>query len=324
MIASIAGSAPGRLNGGTLKRLNLLIVIVFAALALTACQEDPRQETPVLLKVGDRSVTLDQFQGEFRHIIPDDQALSATEQGDLKRSFLRQIIDRELTLGEAQRLGIDVSAEELELKIEELRGDYPPGEFEKILQQQGMVLEQWRQDLQTRLQMEKVVRHQVYERVAVEEAEVESYYLENRKEFDRPEQVRARQIVLATEAEGQRVLGMLRQGEHFEAMAREHSLSPDGEQGGDLGFFARGEMPPQFEEVVFTLPTGRLSDLVKTDYGYHIFRVEEKRRAQRLKLEEVRSEIETRLRVEKEQTAYRDWLLALGSQVVIEVDWSQL
>ena len=269
-------------------------------------------------------MTIDQFRGEFSHIIADDQALSAAEQDELKRSFLRQIIDRELTLGEVQRLGIDVSEQELERKIAELRGDYPPGEFEKMLQQQGMVLEQWRQDLKTRLRMEKVIRQQVYDRVVVEDTEIESYYLENRKEFDRPEQVRASQIVLATEADGQRVLGMLRQGEDFGALAREHSLSPDGEQGGDLGFFARGEMPPQFEAVVFTLPIGRLSDLVQTDYGYHVFRVEEKRRAQRLKLEQVRPEIETRLRAEKEQTAYRDWLLELGSRVAIEVDWSQL
>ncbi len=136
--------------------------------------------------------------------------------------------------------------------------------------------------------------------------------------------MRARQIIVAGEEEGQRVLGLLRQGENFADVAQRYSLSPDAEKGGDLGFFARGEMPPQFEEVVFSLPPGRLSDLVKTDYGYHVFRVEEKRRAQRLTLEQVRERIRSRLLKDKEEKAYREWLLGLSGQATIEVDWTLL
>ncbi|NIQ08622.1 MAG: foldase, partial [Gammaproteobacteria bacterium] len=80
-----------------------------------------------------------------------------------------------------------------------------------------------------------------------------AYYEANRKNFDRPAQVRARQIVVADEIEGQKVLDLLRQGEPFAEVAKEYSLSADAEDGGDLGFFARGEMPPEFDEVVFDL-----------------------------------------------------------------------
>ena len=108
-----------------------------------------------------------------------------------------------------------------------------------MLKERGITLEDWRLELEQGLLMEKVVRQMVYSQVRVEDSEIEAYYQEHREEFDRPAQVRARQIVLGSREEGERVLGLLRQGEPFAEVARQNSLSPDAEQGGDLGFFAR-------------------------------------------------------------------------------------
>jgi peptidyl-prolyl cis-trans isomerase C len=160
--------------------------------------------------------------------------------------------------------------------------------------------------------------------VDVIDQEVAAYYEANRKQFNRPAQVRARQILVADEAEGQEVLGLLRQGRPFAEIAAEYSLSPDAEQGGDLGFFARGEMPPEFDEVVFDLPVNRLSDLVKSDYGYHIFLVEEKRKAVRLKKKDVTDEIRAILESQKKEEIYLDWLQEMRARAVISVDWAQL
>jgi peptidyl-prolyl cis-trans isomerase C len=101
-------------------------------------------------------------------------------------------------------------------------------------------------------------------------------------------------------------------------------MSPDAKKGGDLGFFAKGEMPPEFEKAVFSLPVGRLSDLVKSEYGYHVFLVEEKRKAAQLTLEEVRADIRETLLSEKKEQAYQTWLRDLRSQANIEMDWSLL
>jgi peptidyl-prolyl cis-trans isomerase C len=174
------------------------------------------------------------------------------------------------------------------------------------------------------LLIEKVVQKAVYSRLDVSSEDVEQYYKENIKDFDRPDQVRARQIVVSTEEEGQKVLGLLRQGESFAAIAGQYSMSPDAKEGGDLGFFAKGEMPPEFEKAVFSLPVGRLSDLVKSEYGYHVFLVEEKREAARLTLDEMRPEIRETLLTEKKEKAYQDWLRELRSQASIEMDWSLL
>lgn len=303
----------------------LTLILIGSAFVLGACDKPAEEHSPVVLQVAGRSIDMEQFQREIDQLIPDETALSSKEEVvDLKRSFLRQLIDRELTLAEADRLGMTVTPEELEARVSEYRRDYPAGEFERMLGDQQVSIDQWRSDLRDRLRMEKVVEEQVYRRLKVDETELETYYREHRDAFDRPEQVRARQIVVAEETEGQRLLGLLRQGESFASVAKAHSLSPDGEKGGDLGFFARGEMPPEFDEVVFSLPVGRLSDLIKTDYGFHIFLVEEKRPAQKLSLAEVRSTVEDTLLAGKKEQAYQSWLRGLGSRATIEVNWSLL
>jgi peptidyl-prolyl cis-trans isomerase C len=299
-----------------------LFLFLFLLLPFSACQPEEEAAAPVLIHVDGRSVTLEQFQKDFSATLPPGQNLSSEEKEELKRAFLVQVIDRELALAEAENLGITVTPTEVEEALQEYRRDYPAGAFEEMLRERGITLDSWQRELTQNLLMEKVVRQAAYTGVTVEEEEVAAHYQEHREDFDRPEQVRARQIVLSTEAEGQRILGLLRQGEPFAEMARQHSLSPDGEQGGDLGFFARGEMPPEFDAVVFSLPVGRLSDLVKSEYGYHIFLVEERRKAMRLGLDSVQDEIRAELRAEKEDQAYQEWLRKLRVQAAIEVNWS--
>ena len=172
--------------------------------------------------------------------------------------------------------------------------------------------------------MEKLLDEAVYSRIEISEMEVASYYERHRKEFDRPAQVRAWQIVVADEEEGKQILELLRDGRSFSEVAAEYSLSPDSQNGGDLGFFGRGEMPPEFDEVVFKLPVNRLSDLVKTEYGYHIFMVEEKRKASRLKKNDAAEEIRTILEVQKKEELYLAWLQEMRAKAEIAVNWAQL
>lgn len=299
-----------------------LFFLLFVLLMFSACRQKEEAAAPVLIHVDGRPVTVEQFKKDFAATLPPGQNLAPEEKEELERSFLVQVIDRELALAEAEHLGITVTPMEVEEALQEYRRDYPAGAFEEMLRERGITLESWQRELTQSLLMEKVVRQAAYSEVTVEEEEVAAHYQEHREDYDRPEQVRARQIVISSEAEGQRILGLLRQGEPFAEMARQHSLSPDGEQGGDLGFFARGEMPPEFDAVVFSLPVGRLSDLVKSEYGFHIFLVEERRKAMRLELKSVQDEIRAGLRAEKEERAYQEWLGKLRGQATIEVNWS--
>lgn len=306
------------------KHAGKIIGFALLTLLLGACQSQSEDPSPVLLRVDGREVTLEQFRQSFGKSLPPGQKLSEEERDELERSFLVQVIDRELALAQADRLAIKVHPDEHKRAIEEARKEYPAGTFETMLREQGTSLKEWSSELQKDLLMEKMVRQTVYSRLKVSEEEIGQYYNSNAKLFDRPNQVRARQLVVATEEEGQKVLGLLRQGEPFAAIAKKNSLSPDAEQGGDLGFFAKGEMPPEFEKAVFGLVVGRLSDLVKSEYGYHVFLVEEKRKAAHLTLEEVRTEIRETLLAEKQEQAYQEWLRELRGQATIEMDWALL
>ncbi|MDF1580967.1 MAG: peptidyl-prolyl cis-trans isomerase [Desulfuromonadales bacterium] len=278
----------------------------------------------LILIVNGQTLRNDEFEVAFARTLSTGQTVTAKERAELKRAFLVQMIDRKLTLAEAKRIGLAVTPQEVDLALAEHRADYPEDEFNAAIKSRNLTMDQWRVELQEKLLMEKVLRYAVYDQVAPTAAEQRAYYTEHRDDFNRPAQVRARQIVVAEKEVGQRVLGLLRQGEPFAAVAKTYSLSPDAEQGGDLGYFAAGEMPPEFDQVVFKLQPGRLSELIKTEYGYHVFLVDDKRPAQQLTFEDVRDEIYTTLKMQKEEAAYHQWLQGLRAAAQIEVNWDQL
>lgn len=310
-------------------RINRLLVLLLLTLCLLGlafgCSSEPvAEKVPPLIQINDHAISKAEFLTAFEKSLQKDQPLSAIEREELQRSFLVQLIDRELIHDEARRLQISVTDADVEAALEDYRRDYPGASFEAMLQERGMTMAAWREELSDNLIMEKLLEQAVYPSVAVTDEEVAAYYKANRDQFDRPAQVRARQIVVATEADGQKVLGQLRQGRPFAEVAAEYSLSPDAQQGGDLGFFARGQMPPEFDNVVFDLPINHLSDLVKSDYGYHIFLVEEKRKATRLSQKDAAGEIRSILAANKKEELYLNWLQDMRVRAKISVDWAQL
>lgn len=300
------------------------IAILLLFVLLAACRG--REELPpqVLLRVANRTVTLEQFLADFDQLLPRDQALPEKEKQALRRSYLAQRIDRELLLAEADRIGLTVSPEELRRVIADHQNDYPPGVLDRTLAEKGQTRLQWQRYLEEELLVGKVFDRMVRQPITVSDAEIDAWYAAHRREFARPEQVRARQITLPDKAEAQRVFDLLHQGLAFKEAARRFSTSPDAEQGGDLGLFARGEMPETFDAALFSLPVGRISEPVQSEYGFHLFLIEEHLQARQLSLEEVRDRIAEQLRRQKEEQRYREWLLALREQAPIEIDWTLL
>ncbi len=303
--------------------LSVLLLLVFGLVA--GCDSEPVAEKSLpLIRINDQDISKVEFLAAFEKNLQKDQSLSGIEREELQRSFLVQLIDRELIHGEARRLDITLTEADVETALQSYRQDYPDNSFETMLQERGLTMQFWREELKESLIMEKLLEQAIYSKVLVADDEVAAYFKANRDQFDRPAQVRARQIVVSDEAEGQEVLGLLRQGQPFADVAAQYSLSPDALQGGDLGFFGRGEMPLEFDEIVFDLPVNRLSDLVKSEYGYHIFLVEKKRKATRLGKKAATAEILTILEGRKKEEVYLGWLQDMRARAVIAVDWAQL
>ncbi|MEW6523962.1 MAG: peptidylprolyl isomerase [Bacillota bacterium] len=155
--------------------------------------------------------------------------------------------------------------------------------------------------------------------VGVSEDEVREYYETHRSDFAMPEMVRARHIMLDTEEKAKEILALLEAGEEFAALAAGYSMDTySAMNGGDLGFFGRGDMAQEFEDVAFTLGIGEISGIVQTFLGYHIILVEERTEARELGFDEVAEDIKLYLDRQNEELAYQSFLADLRQRARIE------
>jgi peptidyl-prolyl cis-trans isomerase D len=154
--------------------------------------------------------------------------------------------------------------------------------------------------------------------------QIERYYNDNIQQYSTPEQVRASHILLKTEGkddaavkkQAEDLLAQIKKGASFEELAKKHSQDEGSAvKGGDLDFFNKGQMVPEFDKVAFELQPGQMSDVVKSQYGYHIIKVTDKRAPTQKTLAEVRSQIEDTLKYEQAQTAAQK----LADQVAAEL-----
>lgn len=142
--------------------------------------------------------------------------------------------------------------------------------------------------------------------VSVSDSEVEEYYNANKERFIGEETVDASHILVKNEDEANELLGKIKSGEiSFEAAASAHSTCPSGQNGGSLGSFGRGQMVPEFEAAAFAMEIGEISDApVKTQFGYHLIKLNGKNKAQTIPLSEIAGEIKEAMLSEKRRTAY--------------------
>jgi peptidyl-prolyl cis-trans isomerase C len=273
----------------------------------------------IVAAVNGDPITLAEFQERFNRAgFKSDQEAGL----EIKEDFLNRLIERKMMLAEAQRRRIKIGLVEINNRIATLHRENGE-DVKETLSRLGIDFEKWKSDIWEELMIERLLARDVYRRVAVSPAEVRRYYREHPAEFEKPEQVRVRQIVLATEDDAKKALELVRQGKDFAAVAREKSTAPEAEKGGDLGYFAEGEMPAEFN-VVFGMQKGGVSGIVKSPYGYHIFKLEDRRRAGKIGLDEAYKGIAEKLRHEKEDKRYRQWLKALRARTKFVVNYEAL
>jgi len=300
-----------------------------ATLLLAGCPESKKPETGVedssIASVDGRAVSRQELERELAQEIDlGGTAPSSLSSKELKRSVLESMFERFLLLRAARDANVSVSTEEVDRELLRLRADYPGDRFNEALAQGRLSLADLREKTTALLTIQKLFREQVYPRVAVTEEEIRVYYEAHPGDFQQPEEVRAAQIVVKTAPEARTIEQQLRAGKDFGEMARKYSLSPDAKAGGDLGFFARGQMPRQFDDVAFRLKVNQISSVVSTNYGFHIFRLLAKRPARKKPLSEVKGQIEQKLVGEKREQAQAEYVKMLRDKAVIKVNEATL
>lgn len=142
--------------------------------------------------------------------------------------------------------------------------------------------------------------------VRVTEEEVKAYYNEHKDDLQAEASVNASHILVDSEDRANELLADIRAGKiSFEDAARQHSTCPSGKQGGSLGDFAQGQMVPEFDQAVFSMEEGELRGPVKTQFGYHIIRLNKKNEASPISYSDIREELYQQVSQEKQQEAYQ-------------------
>jgi peptidyl-prolyl cis-trans isomerase C len=252
----------------------------------------------------------------------------------LRQEAMDQIIDQELVRQAAEKAEIEVSAEEVQAGVDELRSVFKsPASFATRLQNEGFSDEDsYRKHVAGMVAASRYLNGIRASVPKVSDEELETYYRENERRLTFPEQVRVRHILLkwkplgtgddraALRAQMLPILERVRDGEDFTDLARQYSEdSATAVNGGDTGLFHRGQMVPAFERAAFALDVGDVSDPVETPFGVHILRLEERLPPRLVPLEEVRDQLRDHVRNERAEQAVKEQIARLREEAEIEI-----
>jgi parvulin-like peptidyl-prolyl isomerase len=240
-----------------------------------------------------------------------DEALMSATQGrfnqvpaDKQEAFRKQVLDqlvaKELAYGDAKTIGI--------LKSAEFKTEY------------AKIQERAKKEVAIQIWQKKEL-----DKVSVSDKDLKAYYDSNKEEFVQKESVHARHILVKTEDEAKAIIKELQSlkddklKDKFIELAKSKSTGPSGPKGGDLGFFAQGQMVPEFNDKVFSMKVGEITtEPVKTQFGYHVIYLEDKKAKETRKFTEVKSYIEQRLKMEKFKTLMQAKMETLKNKATIK------
>ena len=261
-------------------------------------------------------VALKRELGQFRLETAEGGAIDV-----LRQSVVDDLVARALLLQQARARGIAVGDEQVERAFLALRSEYPGTAFDDLLAQEKLSAAELRARLRDQLTVEKLFQDEVFSRVTVTDEEVARWYAEHPGALDEPERVRASQIVVRTREEAVKIRDEVRRKpQSFADVARRASIAPEGKNGGDLGYFSKGGGMPEVFDVCFRLPLNSVSEVIPSPYGFHLFKVVERKAAAKRTLEQARPVVAERLLREKRARAQEAYVAALRARATVQVD----
>jgi peptidyl-prolyl cis-trans isomerase C len=297
---------------------------------------EPLPETlpDILARVNGETVMRTELEEYIRNL--EGQAgspIPADQRDRIYRGVLDQLVGYKLLLQEAKARKVAVPDADVDARIAEVKKQFPSEDlFMQTLIDRKMTLDQIKADARRDMSIAKLIDAEIAPRIAVKPAQVDDFYKNNPDKFVEPERVRASHILIATaenadaatkaqaKAKAQQILKDLKAGKDFAALARQHSQDPGSAvNGGDLGFFPQGQMVGPFNDAAFSLKPGATSDLVETQFGYHIIRVAEKQPSRTAPLEEMRPRIEEFLKHQNRESETESFVKALRSKSKVEI-----
>ncbi len=270
---------------------NIVVIILVISLHTLIIAEEVDK---IIAKVGDKIITQSELNQEIEkiktaNIIPEEEIT--------QEKILNKLIEDKLIEIKASREGISVDDARVEQQVnqalENILAQFPSeAELNKALRQESLTLEDVKENYRTEIRKniikEKLINTYIMSRIVVSDEEVSNYYQEHKEEFPKHPQmmkigVIKRELTPGEDAESKalerikNIQDEIKNGADFAELARKYSECPSAKHGGDLGYFGRGTMVKPFEDVAFSLNIGEISEPVKTEFGYHLIKLEDKK-----------------------------------------------
>lgn len=277
-----------------------IFIILLLGAALLSCSQrqasqKAEQKGEYLAKVGSATISQGDFYNELDSLPEYARTIFQGENG--KDKFLEEVIKKNILYQQALKEGLDKD----------------PSFTKKVDEFKKLTL------------ISTLLERQIMTKSKAGDKEVREYYDKHKKDFTTTSQIKASHILVKTEPEAQKALARIRKGEKFEAVAKEMSIDkPSASNGGDLGYFSRGQMVPEFEGAAARLSVGEVSDPVKTNFGYHIIKVTGKKSGPVVEFDKVKDVIAQRLTGERQKEAFDKYLTELKKSYPVEINKAAL
>ena len=286
-------------------------------------------------QVNGKKITYQELNNEFltRTRVPFDKVQDDPQAQQARKELLQQLVDSELVLEQAERQKLTVAPQTVDEQVKSIRARFPSDEaFKQALGASGLTPEGLKANIKKGMLRQQILNKEVLEKVAVSPKELETYFNEHKDTYVQEEAVHARHILIKVAADAspeddqkakdqaKAVLAKAKKGEDFSKLAAQYSEDSSKDSGGDLGYFGRGRMVKPFEEAAFALKAGQISDPVRSQFGYHIIKVEARREAKRLSFAEAKEWVEKDLTREKARVRYGEYVAALREKAKITIN----
>lgn len=250
----------------------------------------------------------------------------------VNEAALNQIIAKELLYQAGKKLEMKDLDKQVKDKVAENKARFASQEaYEKALKEMDMSEKEVETFTREDLVIGNLIETTIVPKAKVTDEEAKKFYDDNKDKFHREEAVRASHILVGVDQKAtaeekkkakekaESLLKQLKGGADFAELAKKESSCPSSAQGGDLGFFGKGQMVPEFEKAAFGLKPGEVSDVVETQFGYHIIKLAEKKEAETVPFEEAKERIEQFLTQQKVQQGVGNYVEELREKGKVEI-----
>jgi peptidyl-prolyl cis-trans isomerase C len=252
-------------------------------------------------------------------------------QGAIRKQAIDNMISRTLLDQAASKEGIKVAQADIDARISDIKKSFPTEQdFTARLGTMGMTPAEFQNEIETGMRFDALLAKHTPEVKAPTDDELKTFYDQHTSEFEQPEQLRASHILVTVNkddpaqvkseklAKITKIRNDIKGGADFAQMATQYSDCPSKERGGDLGYFTKGQMVAPFDAAAWALKVGELSDIVTTDFGYHIIKVTDHKPAHTVTLDEAKQDITNYLQNQQKQAAVGNYIETLRADAKIE------